>query len=85
MDDMKWTRRPSRKAVAEVMQEPAIPLPTLTEAQAKIYDLLQTCEQSFDQLAAATGYDAQELSGALTILQIFGLIRSLPGKLYKKS
>ena len=85
LEDMKWIRRPSRKAVAEAMQEPAIPLPTLTEAQAKIYDLLQTGEQSFDQLAAATGYDAQELSGALTMLQIFGLIRSLPGKLYKKS
>lgn len=83
--DIKWIRRSTRNASAAALREPELPFPTLTDAQARVYDLLNASEQSFDQLAAATGYDAQELSGALTMLQIFGLIRSLPGKLYKKT
>lgn len=70
---------------------PAVPtpqqksdLPPLSPDQRKVYQQLAQGEMSFDQLAQATGMDTPELSGALTMLQIFGLIRSLPGKIYGK-
>ena len=39
-------------------------------------------EKSFDQLAAETGLNSAALSSALTMLQILGLIKSMPGKTY---
>ena len=58
-------------------------LPALTPEQQKIYSLLQHGEMSFDQLAVSAGMDAPTLTGTLTMLQIMGLIESLPGKAYK--
>lgn len=60
-------------------------LPPLSPDQRKVYQQLAQCEQSFDQLAQSTGLDTPQLSGALTMLQILGLIRSLPGKIYGKA
>ncbi len=81
LEDMKWTRsepEPKRKAPER------LDLPELDEQAKTIYDLLGRGEKSFDQLAAGCNLDAQMISGALTILQIHGLIRPLPGKLYKR-
>ena len=60
-------------------------LSMLDEAQKTIYLLLRQDELSFDQLAAATGYDAPTISGALTMLQIYGFIQTQPGKMFKIS
>jgi len=81
LDYLGWS---TRKTSSELRETPP-DLSMLDETQADIYQLLTGGEQSYDQLAAATGLGAQELSGALTMLQIYGLIRALPGKMYKKS
>lgn len=52
----------------------------VSEKQKKILSALNGGEQSYDQLAAATGLSASELSGELTMLQLFGIIQALPGK-----
>lgn len=59
------------------------PLPAMTPDQQKVYRLLQEGELSYDQLAASSGLNASSLSSALTMLQITGLVQSLPGKVYK--
>lgn len=60
-------------------------LPPLTEDQRRIYSLLAQCEElSYDQLAAQTGFSAPSLSVSLTMLQMMGLIKALPGKSYCK-
>lgn len=59
------------------------PLPPMTPDQRRVYELLQTGAMSFDELAVATGMDAPNLSGTLTMLQIMGLVEPLPGKAYK--
>jgi len=81
LEDMKWT---STKAAPKLKEQERPDLPELDEEAQTIYDLLGRGEQSFDQLAAGSGLDAQVISGALTMLQIYGLIRTLPGKLYKR-
>lgn len=76
LEDMGWTSdRPA--------EPPAKELPPMTAQQRQVYALVLRGEISFDQLAAESGLDAPTLSGALTMLQIMGLIRSLPGKVFK--
>lgn len=81
LDDLGWLDNDA--CMAE--KPPAAVLPPLDDAQRKVYSLLsQKDEMSYDQLAAETGMDAPSLSVALTMLQMMGLIRALPGKAYSK-
>lgn len=80
LEDLDW--QASCPALAE--QEKAA-VPPLTEEQRMVYHQLSQGEQSFDQLSQATGLDTPALSGALTMLQIMGLIIPLPGKTYCKA
>ncbi len=57
-------------------------LPQLSEEQRKVFTLLSRGEMSFDQLAYETGLATPALSIALTMLQMMGLIKALPGKMY---
>ena len=57
-------------------------LPPLTEDQRKVFTLLNRGEMSFDQLAFESGLPTPALSIALTMLQMMGLIKALPGKSY---
>lgn len=77
MEDMGWEGMPlpSREQVAS--------LPPLTPDQKQVYQQLKRGEQSMDELTLATGMDAAQLTGALTMLQLLGLIRALPGKRYQ--
>lgn len=59
-------------------------LPPLSDRQRQIYALLCRQEMSFDELASATGLDAPQLSGELTMLTILGLIKAMPGKTFQK-
>lgn len=61
-------------------------LPPLNDDQRIVYArLCQGGEQSFDELVQATGLEPSALSGALTMLQILGIIRALPGKAYVRT
>lgn len=61
-------------------------LPPLNDDQRIVYAALcRGGEQSFDALVQATGLEPSALSGALTMLQILGMIRALPGKAYVRA
>ena len=61
---------------------PEVPLPPMDDVQKRIYDALADGERSFDQLASQTGLDASKLMASLTMLQILGAVKALPGKSY---
>lgn len=63
-------------------EPPEIPLPPMDDVQKRIYDALADGERSFDQLASQTGLDASKLMASLTMLQILGAVKALPGKSY---
>lgn len=77
LEDMGWDH------VSMPSKEQAAVLPPLSADQKLIYQQLKRGEQSMDELVLATKLDVSVLSGALTILQILGLIKSLPGKRYQ--
>lgn len=56
----------------------------LSPLQIQIYRLLDDGAKSFDELAAATGVNAQVLFGALSMLQLTRNVAALPGKLYRQ-
>ena len=60
-------------------------LPPMSEGQRCIYKLLGLKELSFDQLAEKSGMNAPTLSAELTMLQMMGLVKALPGKCYIKA
>ncbi len=59
-------------------------LPPLNEEQRKVCHMLAQGDMSFDQLVSATGLTPASLSVALTMLQMMGLIKSMPGKTYSR-
>ncbi len=77
LEDMGWDEEspilPERKPAA---------LPALTDVQRKVFGLLSKGEKSFDQLAEESQLPVPELSVALTMLQMMGVIKALPGKCY---
>ena len=77
MEDMGWLDVSVSPTVEEKKD-----LPPLSEEQRQVFTQIAMGEKSFDQLAAETGLDTPTLSGALTMLQIMGLIKSMPGKTY---
>lgn len=79
LEDLHW----DDPAQVHTAQQKAV-LPPLTDNQRKVYALLNQREMSFDELADATGFDAPTLSSELTMLNILGLIKSLPGKIFGK-
>ncbi len=57
-------------------------LPPLSPAQQAILSLLRGGSRSLDELAAESQLTASDLSGSLTMLQLMGLVKALPGKQY---
>lgn len=77
LEDMGWADSLERPAPAKSKE-----LPAMTDSQRKVYTLLNRGELSFDQLASETGLPVPELSVALTMLQMKGLVKPMPGKSY---
>ena len=80
LESMGWDKADAKPVTQEEMRA----LPSLTLLQQQILSQLSMDELSFDQLSAALQAPPAELSTALTLLQLMGLIRPLPGKLYSK-
>lgn len=76
LDDLGWltVKQPTKARMAE--------LPPMTQEQKLVYAKLKMGSLSMDELSAATRLDTAALSTALTMLQLMGLIRSEPGKMY---
>lgn len=81
MEDMGWTggkdrAQPAPAAKKEVQLE--------DDAQRTLYHLLCAGDKTFDELLAASGLPMTDVTIALTMLQLDGLVASLPGKTYSK-
>ncbi len=80
LEDMEWNDSPQHATMQQKKQ-----LPPMSEEQRRIYTLLGRGDLSFDQLIAETGFEAPALSVALTMLQMSGLIKPMPGKSYRRN
>lgn len=77
LEDLGWKSAETAVSTQELSN-------LLTPEQSRVLTEIAKGERSFEQIAAATGFPPQELSGILTMLQLMGMIRSLPGKTYMK-
>ena len=76
LEDLGW------EALADTAPNTKVDLPPMSDDQRLIYRHLSQGELSFDQLADRTHLSVPALSIALTMLQMMGLIKALPGKTY---
>lgn len=60
----------------------APPFPRLTGGEEQIYRLLSHDPINLEELISVTGLPAQEVLAAIMFLEIKGLVRQLPGRLY---
>ncbi len=77
LEDMGWADDLPQPAAQQ-----ASALPPMSDDQRKVFALLSQGEMTFDQLATQSGLPAPTLTVALTMLQMMGLIKSMPGKAY---
>lgn len=77
LEDLSWDDE-----VSAPVRQQTRELPPMSDDQRRIYQLLGQGEMSFDQLAASSGLPTPTLSAALTMLQMMGLVKSMPGKSY---
>ena len=77
LEDLGWADDLPQPSKAEKEN-----LPPLSDDQRKVFGLLSRGEMSFDQIAYESGLSTPALSIALTMLQMMGLVKSLPGKMY---
>ena len=76
LEDLGWDED------VPILQEQKKALPPMNDDQRKVFALLSQGEMSFDQLADQTGLPTPALSVALTMLQMMGVIKAMPGKSY---
>ena len=77
LNEFDWQAQNSQASVA---------LPDLTDVQTSIMQALQSCDEArLDALISQTGLDASELLTQLTLLELLGLVRLLPGGRYARS
>lgn len=77
LEDMGWEDDAPPPTAQQIRE-----LPAMSDDQRRIYTLLSQGELSFDQLAAETGLTAPALTVSLTMLQMMGLVKAMPGKSY---
>lgn len=76
LTDMDWLGE------APLEPEQKKSLPPMSSEQRTIYTLLSRGEMSFDQIAAESGLSVPSISVSLTMLQMMGLVKAMPGKSY---
>ena len=81
LEDMGWQ---AEGPLPTVDEKPKI-VQELTPEQRKIIGVLAGGERSFDEILQGTGLQTAQLSVNLTLMQMSGLIRALPGKMYTKA
>ncbi len=76
LEDMGWDTAPVQP------REKPSPILELKPEMHMVLTILHRGEKSMDELCQETGMDAGELMGTLTLLQMCGQIKALPGKIY---
>lgn len=69
-------------AVQQVAMRPAAPVRRLDAQEQKVYDQLLAGDLDFDALSEKTGITGDELGGVLMMLELDGIVVSLPGLMY---
>lgn len=77
LEDLGWDDN-----MPAITQSQKRELPDMTAEQRQLYALLGQGEMSFDELAEQSGIPTPQLSVSLTLMQMSGVIRALPGKSY---
>lgn len=77
LEDLGWEADAPRPTAQQIKE-----LPAMSDEQRQVFALLGKGEMSFDQLAAESGLATSALSIALTMLQMAGLVKAMPGKCY---
>ena len=77
LEDMGWDKIPHSHSINEEVDSAV-----LNDVQRRIYTALSDGERSFDELAVALNIPVPELTASLTMLQMMGLVKSMPGKSY---
>lgn len=76
LDAMRW------ETVYTVKRQAAEQRPVLDATEQVVYNLLEQGDLHFDQLAVQSKQRAYELATCLTLMEIRGIIKQLPGRIY---
>ena len=79
-DELSWENRLAAPAPAQA--DP--PGPTLAPGAQSLLDNLDTYPRDIDTLVRRTGLPVGEIHALLLQLELCGLVRQLPGKLYER-
>ena len=82
IEAMNWTRRNQKTPVQTQMTELIV---DLTERQKQLVDKLQEAEEGLhiNLIVMETGLNYSDVAGDLTMLEVQGVVRSLPGGIYR--
>lgn len=82
IEAMNWTRRDQKTPVQTQMTELIV---DLTERQKQLVDKLQEAEEGLhiNLIVMETGLNYSDVAGDLTMLEVQGVVRSLPGGIYR--
>ncbi len=69
---------------AESAEEAILSSPLLRDTQATVYKVLTTSPMHMEKVAGACGLAIGQVSAALTLLQLKGLVRQLPGNQFQR-
>ena len=82
MEDMHWLDK--RRDVGQNNERPAEAPMRLSREEQMVLNRLDAGALSFDQLCDGLNMSAAQLNAVISMLQIQGAIRALPGKMYQK-
>ncbi len=77
LEDLGWEEK-----LVRVPETNPAPHAALTDEQRSVFSLLSQGEMSFDEIAVKSGLPVPSITVALTMLQMNGLVKALPGKCY---
>jgi DNA processing protein len=71
-------------SMAMLQSEPERQAPVLDFFESLVYNALEDGEKGLEELIHITQMPAGQLNGVLTLMEIRGIIRQLPGKIFMK-
>lgn len=77
LEDMGWEEKIEQTSFVPAKGE------DLTSSQRKIYDALCDETRSYEELMALTGLSSQELNAQIPLLEVGGIVETLPGRNYR--
>ena len=79
----KKEKRAAKKEPEQIAMQPAGPARQLDALEQRIYDQLLAGDLDFDALSEKTGIAGDELGSLLMMLELDGIVVSLPGPAYR--